>query len=157
MIVVVGHIIYSKAKVVHDDGEFDILCMGPLAVLPSYQGNGIGSLLMNDSIEAAKALGHRGIVIFGNPNYYHRFGFENAMKYNIQTAEGTNLEEFMVLELYEGSLTGIHGKFYADSVFSVDQEELANFEKQFSNLCNWIMREAYTASLFYYNHDLNSK
>ncbi|WP_309244879.1 N-acetyltransferase [Bacillus sp. WMMC1349] len=119
---------------IHDDDEFDILCMGSLAVLPSYQGNGIGTLLMNASIETAKILGYRGIVIFGKPNYYHRFGFENAKTYNIQTAWGTNLEEFMVLELYEGSLTGIHRKFYADPVFSVDQEELANFEKQFSNL-----------------------
>jgi predicted N-acetyltransferase YhbS len=52
--------------------------MGPFAVLPSYQKQGIGSLLMNHSIEKARRLGYKAIIIFGNPDYYHRFGFRNA-------------------------------------------------------------------------------
>jgi len=129
---IVGNIIYSKAKVINENNEeFEILCMGPLGVLPSYQGKGIGTLLMKHSIKVAKALGYNAIVIFGNPNYYHRFGFENAKKYNIQTSWGDNFEDFMVLELYEGSLEGISGKFYEDSVFKINTEELNIFEKQF--------------------------
>ena len=91
---------YSIAKVINENNvEFTILCMGPISVLPNYQGKGIGTLLMNHSIKVAKELGYIGIVIFGNPNYYHKFGFENAEKYNIQTPWETNFEEFMVLEL----------------------------------------------------------
>lgn len=41
-------------------------------------------------------------------------GFENAEKHHIQTAEGENFEEFMVLELQEKGLQGIHGRFYID-------------------------------------------
>ncbi|AWI05682.1 GNAT family N-acetyltransferase [Clostridium drakei] len=129
---VIGNIIYSKAKVINDNNEeFQVLCMGPLGVLPSYQGKGIGSLIMKYSINAARTLGYKAIVIFGNHNYYHRFGFENAEKYNIQTAWGANIEAFMVLELYKDSLKGISGKYYEDSVFEVDDEELNLFEKQF--------------------------
>lgn len=130
--VIAGNIIYSRAKVVNDENkEFEVLCMGPIAVLPSYQNQGIGSLLMEHSIEKARQLGYKGIVIFGNPDYYHRFGFVDAKEYNIQTSWGDNLDAFMVLELYEDSLQGISGKFFEDEVFKIDNDELEYFEKQF--------------------------
>lgn len=130
--ITIGNIIYSKAKIIDKDAkEFQVLCMGPLGVLPSYQSKGIGTLLMKHSINVARTLGYKAIVIFGNPNYYHRFGFKNAEKYNIQTSWGDNFEAFMVLELYESSLKGISGKYYEDSVFEVDDDELKIFEKQF--------------------------
>jgi len=93
---IVGNIIYSKAKVINEENkEFEVLCMGPIGVLPPYQGQRIGSLLMNYSIEKAKKLGHKAIIIFGNPNYYHRFGFKNAKEYGIQTSSNENFEAFM--------------------------------------------------------------
>jgi predicted N-acetyltransferase YhbS len=129
---IVGNIIYSKAKVINGKNkEFEILCMGPIGVLPTYQGQGVGSLLMNCSIEKAKQLGYKAIIIFGNQNYYHRFGFKNAKKYGIQTSSGENFEEFMALELYDGALDGISGKFYEDEVFKINQDELEIFEKEF--------------------------
>ncbi len=128
----VGNIIYSKAKVIDSKNqEFEVLCMGPIGVLPSYQGQGIGSLLMNYSIEKAKQLGHKAIIIFGNQNYYHRFGFINAKEYDIQTSSGENFDEFMALELYDGSLKDISGKFYDDAVFKINKDELEIFEKEF--------------------------
>ncbi|WP_298683544.1 GNAT family N-acetyltransferase [uncultured Methanomethylovorans sp.] len=129
---IVGNIIYSRARVVNEENkEFEVLCMGPIAVLPSYQNQGIGSLLMEHSIEKARQLGYKGIVIFGNPDYYHRFGFVDAKEYNIQTSWGDNLDAFMALELYENSLKGISGKFFEDEAFKIDNAELENFEKQF--------------------------
>lgn len=129
---IVGNIIYSKAKVVNEEKkEFEVLCMGPFAVLPSYQNKGIGSLLMNHSIEKARQLGYKGIIIFGNPEYYQRFGFRNAKEYNIQTSWAENMDAFMALELYDGSLMGIPGKLYEDEVFKIENEELEEFEKRF--------------------------
>ena len=129
---IVGNIIYSRAKIVNEENkEFEVLCMGPIAVLPSYQNQGIGSLLMEHSIEKARQLGYKGIVIFGSPDYYPRFGFVNAKEYNIRTSWGDNLDAFMALELYEDSLKGVSGNFFEDEVFKIDNDELENFEKQF--------------------------
>ncbi|MBA2860651.1 GNAT family N-acetyltransferase [Methanococcus maripaludis] len=129
---IVGHIVYSIADVINkNDEKFKILCMGPISVLPNYQGKGIGTLLMNHSIKVARKLKYLGIIIFGNPNYYHRFGFKNAKNYDIQTSEGENFEEFMALELNEGSFDNISGKFYVNPVFIVTEEELKIFEKEF--------------------------
>ena len=129
---IVGNIIYSKAKVINGENkEFEVLCIGPIGVLPAYQKQGIGSLLMNHSLEKAKQLGYKAIIIFGNPDYYHRFGFVDARECGIQTAWGENFSAFMALELYKGSLNGISGKFYADKVFKIDEDELEIFEKEF--------------------------
>ena len=129
---IVGNIIYSKAKVINDEGrEFEVLCMGPISVLPSFQRKGIGSLLMNYSIERARALGYKAIIIFGNPGYYQRFGFINAERYGIKTSSGENFDAFMALELYDGALNGITGRYYADKVFDVQDEELQIFEREF--------------------------
>ncbi|MEN6310201.1 MAG: N-acetyltransferase [Acidobacteriota bacterium] len=129
---VVGNIVYSRAKVVDgENGEFEVLCMGPLAVLPSFQGQGIGSLLMNRTIGRARELGFKAILIFGNPKYYQRFGFVNAKKYGITTASGENFDAFMALELFDGALDGITGKFFEDQVFEIKDDELEAFEREF--------------------------
>jgi predicted N-acetyltransferase YhbS len=134
---IIGQIVYTKAKVVNEQKqEFEVLCMGPLAVLPSCQGKGVGSLLMNESIKKAKELGHKAIIIFGEPKYYHRFGFRDAKEYGIQTADGQNFEAFMALMLTQDSLlkndySKIEGRFYADPVFEPKPEEVDEFDKQF--------------------------
>jgi predicted N-acetyltransferase YhbS len=129
---IVGSIIYSKAKVINDQtNEFEVLCMGPISVLPYYQRKGIGSLLMTHSLETAKELGFKAVIIFGNPDYYKRFGFINAENYNIKTSKGENFDAFMVLELVNGALNGISGKFYEDKVFEIEDKELELFEGEF--------------------------
>jgi predicted N-acetyltransferase YhbS len=102
-----------------------------LSVLPSLQKTGIGSKLINHTIELTREKGYKAIVIFGNPAYYHRFGFVNAEKFNISTSDGENFDAFMVLELYEDALRGISGRFHEDSVFHIDKDELEAFEKKF--------------------------
>lgn len=86
---------------------------------------------MRETAEKAKELGYKGVIIFGDPNYYHRFGFVDAKTYNITTPEGQNFDAFMALELYPDSLQGISGKFYADKVFETNKEELEEYEKTF--------------------------
>jgi predicted N-acetyltransferase YhbS len=129
---IVGNIVYSRARVVHEGGlEREVLCMGPLSVLPSCQKTGVGSLLLNHSIGAARRLGFAGIIIFGNPGYYRRFGFVNAEVFGITTSDGRNFDPFMALELSSGSLDGVRGAFHADPVFTVDDHELELFERGF--------------------------
>jgi len=129
---VIGHIMYSKSKVVNGNAiNEDLICLGPVSVLPEYQNKGIGSLLINKTIEKAKVLNYKGIFLYGNPDYYSRFGFINAEKYHLQTSEGTNGDYFMALPLGPDSLEGIEGKCMEDPAFHVKEEELMEFEKQF--------------------------
>ena len=129
---IIGNVVCSKAKVINDNKqEFEVLSMGPLAVLPEYQGKGIGSLLIKTVINKAKKLGYKGIVIYGNPAYYHRFGFMNAEQFGIRTGGSENFDYFMALELAEGSLQGITGNFYEDEAFDVNEKDVEEFDKAF--------------------------
>jgi predicted N-acetyltransferase YhbS len=130
--VIVGHIISTKAKVVDTQNkEYEVLCTGPLSVLPDFQKKGIGSMLMNHSIKTAKELGFSGIILYGNPDYYHRFGFRNAQEVGITTKEGKNFEPFMALELQEKGLENVTGRFIEDAAFEVQPDEVIEFDKDF--------------------------
>lgn len=56
----------------------DALLLGPLAVDRDYNGTGIGAALMHAALNGAQALGHRAILLVGDPEYYARFGFYAA-------------------------------------------------------------------------------
>lgn len=71
------------------------------------------------------------MILFGDPNYYHRFGFKSAKEYEISTRDNQNFDPFMALELYENSLKLVKGRFYEDDSFEVQEEALKEFEKQF--------------------------
>ena len=130
---IVGHIIYSRSKVVDDSGnEHEILTFGPISTHPKYQGKGIGQALMKHSFKEAARLGFRAVIIFGYPDYYPRVGFRLAGEFGITTAEGNTFDSFMALELYPESLDGISGKYYIDSVYEqLTQEETMEFDKRF--------------------------
>lgn len=129
---IVGHIISTKARVVDSQNkEYEVLCVGPLSVLPDFQKQGIGEKLMKESIKIAKRLGFRGMILFGNPDYYHRFGFRNAKEFEITTKDYQNFEPFMALELFKNALNDVKGNFIEDESFNVNEDELNEFEKQF--------------------------
>jgi predicted N-acetyltransferase YhbS len=128
---VVGIAVCPKAIIKNDTGqEFTVLSM-IVGILPSYQKKGIGSMLVKKIMDEARSMGFKGIVLFGSPEYYPRFGFKNAKEYGIRTSEGKNLDPFMALELSKNSLSGINGKFYETSAYHVSDEELELFEKEF--------------------------
>lgn len=129
---IIGNIMFSKARVVDShNAQFEVLCLGPVCVLPEYQGKGIGKLLITETIHRARELGYPGIFLMGNPAYYSKFGFVDARAFHIQTSTGGNFDYFMGLELSENSLKGITGRCFEDDVFVIDENELAEFEKQF--------------------------
>ena len=141
---IVGHVIYSLAKVVAAEGmgerhlteerrsgEIEVLNFGPLSVHPDYKRMGIGSALMRHSITWAAELGYRAIVFYGHPDYYPRFGFRRASRYGILSADGSSLDALMAMELYDGALEGIEGRYLEDCVYEVDPADMAEFEKGF--------------------------
>ena len=73
---IVGQAAFSKATVGGQDVGWH--GCGPVAVLPERHKQGIGSALMRAGLERLRALGSKGCVVVGDPNYYPRFGFANT-------------------------------------------------------------------------------
>lgn len=129
---IVGHIAYSRAKILDEKGKaHEVLTFGPISVDPARQGQGIGSLMIRHTVSLAKEMGFSGIIIFGNPGYYHRFGFRDAREFGITTADGENFEAFMVLELGPASMKDIHGKLELSEAFFTDRAETEEFDSHF--------------------------
>lgn len=128
----VGNIMYSRAQVMDTDGGAHVvLTFGPVSVLPKYQKQGIGSALIEHSGRAARAMGYGAILIYGDPEYYHRFGFRPAEEFTITTAQGSFHPALQALELKSGALAGISGRFCESPVYHLDAEEAAAFDADF--------------------------
>jgi len=82
---IVGQSVTSRADLVADDGSIrPILALGPIAVVPERQGQGIGGALLDATFARATDAGWPIIVLLGHPTYYSRFGFESARGLGIE-------------------------------------------------------------------------
>jgi putative acetyltransferase len=102
---VVGHIIYSPASVSQIDGA----ALGPMAVLPEHQRQGIGSKLVETGNRKLQEAGYPFIIVVGHANYYPRFGFKPAATHGIKCEWDVPDDMFMLLVLDQARMQGISG------------------------------------------------
>lgn len=79
-----GAIRYWPVKV----GAHTALLLGPVAVHPTRQGEGLGAFLIQNSLERAWALGHARVLLVGDAAYYRRLGF--SVLQNVEMPPPTN-------------------------------------------------------------------
>lgn len=106
---VVGHIAFSEVVVESESTRTPALGMGPMAVLPAHQGNGVGSKLVEAGLGACGEAGYPLVVVLGHPEFYPRFGFAPARPHGIAWEIKVPDEAFMVRELEPGALARISG------------------------------------------------
>jgi putative acetyltransferase len=92
---VVGHVMYSPVAI----GEMTGAGLGPMAVVPERQGQGIGSDLVTTSLERLRSAACPFIVVVGHPAFYPRFGFRPASSYGISCEWSVPDEVFMIFVL----------------------------------------------------------
>jgi putative acetyltransferase len=73
---VAGHIAFSPVKL--SDGSKGWFGLGPVSVLPAFQGRGIGGALIRQGLDMLREQGAAGCVVMGDPDLYRKFGFQNA-------------------------------------------------------------------------------
>lgn len=72
---IVGHVLLSRMQVRGDGRDLRALGLGPVGVLPGFQGGGIGAALIEGALGIARATGEEIVFLLGEPDYYRRFGF----------------------------------------------------------------------------------
>ncbi|MEM9214494.1 MAG: N-acetyltransferase [Cyanobacteria bacterium P01_F01_bin.150] len=75
---VVGHILFTHARIKDTQREVSASILAPLAVLPVYQNQGVGGRLINAGLKQLKAAGTELVFVLGYPAYYSRHGFVPA-------------------------------------------------------------------------------
>lgn len=92
---IVGYILFTKIKI----GRHEELALAPLAILPEYQRQGIGSELIKKGHKIAEKLGYHYSVVLGSEKYYTKFGYIPAVKYQIKAPFEVPNENFMAIKL----------------------------------------------------------
>lgn len=91
-------------------GEYsEALLLGPIAVDPERQGEGLGVSLIRKSLQVAQDLGYQVVLLVGDPEYYEQFGFASATKCDLSLPGPVEDRRFLVKELKSGTLSGISG------------------------------------------------
>ena len=113
---IVGHIMFSPVTL-PGFPELKIMGLGPMAVIPGYQGQGIGSALVRAGLKQCRQIGFGALVVLGHQEYYPRFGFTPSAQSGIGCEYDVPEEVFMVLELDDGYLHGASGKVEYHAAF----------------------------------------
>jgi predicted N-acetyltransferase YhbS len=85
----------------------DALLLGPIAVHPTRQGEGLGGKLMRISLDKAQKLGWKRVVLVGDEPYYARYGFRKADF--LQYPPPTNPDRLLYLGLGDLAFSGVSG------------------------------------------------
>lgn len=106
---IIGHILFSPITLESENESVQSLALAPMAVKPSHQKQGIGSLLINAGLKQCREMGYESVVVLGHSEYYPRFGFEIASNKGIKAPFDVPDEAFMVIELIPRTLENVQG------------------------------------------------
>jgi predicted N-acetyltransferase YhbS len=91
-------------------GETPILLLGPLSVEPAFRSSGIGEALVNKSLEAARAAGHKLVILVGDLAYYQRMGFRLVPEGRFIFPGPVDPARLLYCPLTDDGLDGIGGR-----------------------------------------------
>ncbi|WP_372604826.1 GNAT family N-acetyltransferase [Actibacterium sp.] len=103
MNIVAGAIRYWPVLV----GDKTALLLGPVAVHPTHQGEGLGAFLIQKSLDRAAAEGWGRVMLVGDAPYYSRFGFSKLQ--GVEMPPPTNPDRVLGIELTDGAWQGVTG------------------------------------------------
>ena len=130
---IIGQNVFVKAQITKSNGTaFPILTMGPICIANEYKRKGYGKILLDYSLEKAKALGYGAVCFEGNIDFYGKSGFDYASKFGIKyhgLPEGMAADFFLCKELKAGYLDGITGVYATPKSYFVAEENPEDFEK----------------------------
>ncbi|MEL6438119.1 MAG: N-acetyltransferase [Cyanobacteria bacterium J06621_8] len=78
---IIGHVAFSPVLLESSNEHFSYI-LAPLAVLPTHQKKGIGTTIVKSGLDTIFSLGAFIVFVYGDPQYYSRFGFKTELAQN---------------------------------------------------------------------------
>jgi putative acetyltransferase len=117
----IGHILFTKAKVIETTESVSARILAPLAVLPNVQNKGVGGRLIKEGLNQLKKTGVELVFVLGHPDYYPRSGFIPAGVLGYEAPYHIPEEHagaWMVQELCSGIIGRVKGKVLCSDVLN---------------------------------------
>ncbi|WFB69604.1 N-acetyltransferase [Chryseobacterium sp. WX] len=118
--VIVGHILFTKIKIVNEEKSFDSLALAPVSVKPEFQNQGIGAKLILEGHRIAEELGYESVILIGHEKYYPRFGYKKTSNFGISFPFDIPEENGMAVELVKDGLKDRKGVVKYPHEFGID-------------------------------------
>lgn len=118
------------------------LLLGPIAVAPERQGEGLGACLIRNSLARAAALGHQAVLLVGDASYYGRFGFSAGLTTRLSLPGPVDRDRFLGLELTPRALAGANGM--VETWRPRDTQSVARFAARLDGYPSWSLETGVT-------------
>lgn len=135
---IIGQNVFVRAEISLDGGgTLPVMAMGPICIAPEFKRQGYGKILLDYSLEKAKAFGCRAVCFEGNIDFYGKSGFVVASTRGIRyhgVPEGESADFFLCKELESGYFDRITGEYATPKGYFVadeNPEEFAAYEATF--------------------------
>jgi putative acetyltransferase len=106
---VIGCVAFSPVTIEASASRQPAVALAPLAVIPSAQGCGVGTLLVRRGLHECRCQALTRVVVLGDPDYHGRFGFIPARRLGIVPPFPAPEDALQALELQPGALHGCSG------------------------------------------------
>lgn len=120
----VGHILFTVARIQPEDQEVSIRILAPLGVLSDFQCQGVGGMLIREGLKELEESGVDLVFVLGHPDYYPKFGFQTASLLGFQApypVPSEHADAWMVQELNAGVIGSVKGKVQCSKVLNQPQ------------------------------------
>lgn len=107
---VVGHILFSPATIACRERTVTGAALGPMAVAPRHQRQGIGTELVKNGVSILRERGCPFLVVIGHPAFYPRFGFRPASQFGVHCDWDVPDAVFMLMVLAAEEMQGVKGR-----------------------------------------------
>lgn len=107
---IIGHILMTKNTQIEPISS--ALYLAPLSVAPMFQGQGVGSALVQAACAYGADLGYRAAFLVGDPAYYSRFGFRSVTEFGLQNCSQIPDIYVQAVELQPDALKDAQGELY---------------------------------------------
>lgn len=116
---IVGHILFSELQILAPGKPSPAVALAPLAILPQFQFQGIGTSLMKRGIDLCREHGERLVFVLGYPPFYRRVGFSAELAARFEAPFSG--DAFMALELVPGAANDMIGRVEYPAPFGVTE------------------------------------
>jgi putative acetyltransferase len=114
---IVAHILFSRMWIETACGSILAVALAPIAVLPTYQRQGIGGRLIRKGLDLLRREGEHIVIVVGHSEYYPQFGFSTQKARSLESPFAP--EVFMAIELTPGALDRVQGKVRYPGAFGL--------------------------------------